>query len=141
MGKRLLISVELVAKVEEKACRLARETAGGGEGKVGCDQEGVNVFRVNVARDCFVVAGRASVFEDSSVVGCKPEKTEDSRVHLRVGCSEVMDGEMRLVYFRYFHNMKERGGRISDGDNSARVKSGFGDKIVMWWGRILGSAE
>ncbi len=63
MRKKTLISVELVTKVEEEACRLARETTGGGKGKVGCDQEGVNVFGVDVARDCFVVAGRARVFE------------------------------------------------------------------------------
>ena len=37
VSKRRLIDVELVAKVEEKACRLARETAGVGEGKVGSD--------------------------------------------------------------------------------------------------------
>jgi hypothetical protein len=43
-GEEDLISVELVAKVEVEACRLARETAGGGKGKVGGDQERVNVF-------------------------------------------------------------------------------------------------
>ncbi len=36
-GKKTLISVELVAKVEEEACRLARKTAGGGKSKVGGD--------------------------------------------------------------------------------------------------------
>jgi hypothetical protein len=141
VGKKTLISVELVAKVEEEACRLARETAGGGKGKVGCDQEGVKVFSVNVARDCFVVAGRASVFEDSSVVGCKPEKTEDSCVHLRVGGSEVVDGEVRLVYFRDFREMIERRGSVADGNNGAGVKSSVGDKIVVWRWWVLRSAE
>ena len=31
--------MELAAKMEEKTCRLARETASGGEGEVGSDQE------------------------------------------------------------------------------------------------------
>ncbi len=130
MGKKTLISVELVAKVEEKACRLARETAGGSKGKVGCDQERVNVVGVDLARDCFVVAGRASVFEDSSVVGCKPEKTADSCVHLRVGCSEVMDGEMRLVYCLYFREMEERRGKT-------RSWCGGGGFFDAWKGRVL----
>jgi hypothetical protein len=133
--------VELVAKVEEEACRLARETAGGGKGKVGCDQEGVNVLGVNVASDCFVVAGRASVFEDSAVVGCKPEKTEDSCVHLWVGCSEVVDREVRLVYFRDFRQMKERRGSVADGDDGTGVKGGVGDEIVVRRGWVLGGTE
>jgi hypothetical protein len=141
VGKKTLISVELVAKVEEEACRLAREMAGGGKSKVGCDQEGVNVFSGNVARDCFVVAGRASVFEDSSVVGCKPEKTEDSRVHLWVGCAEVVDGEVRLVYFRYFSNMKEKRGSVADGYDGSGVKSSVGNKIVMWRWWVLRCTE
>ncbi len=61
MGEKTLVSVELVAKVEEEACRLARETAGGVEGEVRCDEEVVDVFVVYFAGDCFVVAGRASV--------------------------------------------------------------------------------
>jgi hypothetical protein len=88
-----------------------------------------------------VVAGGTSVFHDSAVVGSKPEKTEDSRIHVWVGGSEVMDGEMRLVHFLYFRKMKEGGGRVSDGKEGSGVKSGFGDQIVMWRGRALGSAE
>ncbi len=61
MGAKTLVSVELVAKVEEEACRLARETAGGVEGEVRSDEEVVDVIVVNFAGDCFVVAGRASV--------------------------------------------------------------------------------
>ncbi len=34
MRAKILVSVELVAKVKEEACGLARETAGGGEGEV-----------------------------------------------------------------------------------------------------------
>jgi hypothetical protein len=61
VGAKTLVSVELVAKVEEEACRLARETAGGVEGEVRSDEEVVDVIVVNFAGDCFVVAGRASV--------------------------------------------------------------------------------
>ncbi len=69
-----------------------RETASGGKGKVGCDQEEVNVFSVNVARDCFVVAGGASVLHDGAVVGSKPEKAEDSRVQGWDCDAQVVDG-------------------------------------------------
>jgi hypothetical protein len=139
--EKTLISVELVAKVEEEACRLARETAGGGQGKVGCDQERVNGFSVNFACDCFVVAGGAIILHDGAVVGSKPEKTEDSCVHLRVGGSEVVDGEVRLVYFRDFREMIERRGSVADGNNGAGVKSSVGDKIVVWRWWVLRSAE
>ncbi len=61
MGEKTFVSVEFVAKVEEEACRLARETTGGVEGKVRRNEEVVDVFVVNFAGDCFVVAGRASV--------------------------------------------------------------------------------
>jgi hypothetical protein len=49
--------------MEEKASRLAGETTGGGEVEVGGNQEVGNVFRVNVAGDCFVVAGGAGSFK------------------------------------------------------------------------------
>ena len=129
--------MELVAKVEEEACRLARETAGGGKGKVGCDQEGVNVFSVDVSRDCFVVAGGASVLHDGAVVRGEPEEAEDSGIQVTVGGAQVMDGNVRFVYGLYFCEVKERGGRVSDCDDGARVKSGSGDQIVMWWRRVL----
>ena len=73
MGKRRLIDVKLVAKVEEKACRLARETAGVGEGKVGGDQEVVDSIVVDLAGDCLVVAGGAIVSENGSLVGGCPQ--------------------------------------------------------------------
>jgi hypothetical protein len=50
--------VKLVAEMEEKASRLARETTSCGEGEVGGDQEVGDVFSVNVYGDCGVVAGR-----------------------------------------------------------------------------------
>ncbi len=106
--------MELVAKVEEEACRIARETVSGCEGEVGSDQEVSDVLSVNFAIDGLVVAGRASVFQDSAVVGGEPKKTEDSRVHLWVGGAEVMDRQVRFVDFRDFREMKERSGRVSD---------------------------
>ncbi len=51
MGERTLISVELVAKMEEEACRLARETAGGGEGEVRRDEEVVDIGCIDFASD------------------------------------------------------------------------------------------
>ncbi len=57
------VGVKLVAEMEEKASRLAGETTGGGEVEVGGNQEVGNVFRVNVAGDCFVVAGGAGSFK------------------------------------------------------------------------------
>ena len=133
--------MELVVKVEEKACRLARETASGGEGEVGSDQEVRNVLGVDFARDGLVVAGGASVFHDGAVIGGEPEKTEDGCVHLWVGGSEVVHCKLRFVHCLYFRDIKERGGRVADCDDGARVKSGFGGEIVMWRGRILGSTE
>ncbi len=56
--------MQLVAKVKEEACRLARETAGGGKGEVGSEQEIVDVVVIDRAGDSSVVAGRASVAED-----------------------------------------------------------------------------
>ncbi len=73
LGKwKTLISVELVAKVEEKASRLTGETTGGGEVEVGGDQEVREIFCVNVARDCFVVTGGAGVLHHGAVVGGEP---------------------------------------------------------------------
>jgi hypothetical protein len=61
VGAKTSVSVELVAKVEEEACRLARETAGGVEGEVRRDEEVVDVVVVNFAGDCFVVARNGRV--------------------------------------------------------------------------------
>ena len=72
VGMRGLIDVKLVAKVEEKAGGLARETAGAGEGKVGGDQEIVDRIVIDLAGDCLVVAGGAIVSEDGSLVGGGP---------------------------------------------------------------------
>ena len=139
--EKTLISVELVAKVEEEACRLARETAGGGQGKVGCDQERVNGFSVNVACDCFVVAGGALVLHDGAVVGSKPEKTEDSRVQ-GWGCgAQVVDGQKRFCDRLDFGDVEARGGSVADGDDGPGVKSSGRDEIVVRRRRVFGGAE
>ncbi len=83
--------MKLVAEMEEKASRLAGDTTGGGEVEVGGDQEVGDVFRVNVAVDCFVVAGGAGVLHNGAVVGCEPERTEDSGIHGGVGGAQVVD--------------------------------------------------
>ncbi len=76
------VSVELVTEMEEKASRLASETASGSEGEVGGNQQIVDVFRVNFASDGCVVAGRARVLHYSSGVGGEPEEAEDCSVHV-----------------------------------------------------------
>ncbi len=78
-----------------------------------------------------MAAGGGSIFHDGAVVGGKPEKTEDSCVHVGVGGSKVVHGKMRFVHRLDFRKMKERGGRVSDCNDCARVESGFGDKIVI----------
>ncbi len=133
--------MELVAKVEEEACRLARKTARGGKGEVGGNQEVIDVVCVDVTRDGGVVAGGTGVFQDSAVVGSKPEKTEDSRIQVGIGGSEVMNGEMRLGHFLDFRKMEGGGGRVADGQDGAGVKSSFGNQIVVGRGRVLGGAE
>ncbi len=102
MSEKTLVSVELVTKMEEEACRLARETAGGGEGEVRCDEEVVDVFVVNFAGDCFVDAGRASVAEDGSLVGGGPHEAEDGGVNRGVGGSQVVEEKVVLGGGEYF---------------------------------------
>ncbi len=135
------VGVKLVAEMEEKASRLAGETTGGGEVEVGGDQEVGNVFRVNVAGDCFVVAGGAGVLHNSAVVGCEPERTEDSGVHGGVGGAQVVDREERFRDGRDFGEVKVRRGSVADGDDGTGVKGGVRDEIVVRGGRILGSTE
>ena len=79
------------AKMEEEACRLARETAGGGEGEVGRDEEVVDVFSVNLAGDSGMVAGRAGVAENSALVGGGPHEAEDGSVDRGVGGAQIVE--------------------------------------------------
>ena len=116
--------MELVAKVEEEACGLARETAGVGESEMGSDQEIVDVVVVDLAGDCFVIAGRARVAEDGALVGGGPHKTEDSSVDRRVGCAKVMEGKVILGVGEHFCQVKRGGWCVADSNNRARSESG-----------------
>ncbi len=91
------ISMELVAKVEEEACRLARKTVVGGESKVGGNQEVGEVGSVDLAGDSMVVAGRAGVFQDSLPVRSNPDETKGGGVEGRGGGSEVVKTELVFV--------------------------------------------
>ncbi len=126
--------MKLVAKVEEKAGGLARETAGAGEGKVGCDQEVVDGVIVDLAGDGQVVAGGASVAEDGSLVGGGPQETEDSSVKRRVGCSQVVEGQVVLGVGEHFSQVERRVGGVADSDNRAMDKlCGREEVVVRWW--------
>ncbi len=116
--------MKLVANVEEEACRLARETAGVGKGEMGGDQEFGDVFGVDFAGDCFVVAGRASVAENGALVGSGPHETEGSSVERRVGGSQVVEGKVILSVGDDFGEMKFRLGGVTDGHNRARDEFG-----------------
>ncbi len=112
-----LIDVKLVAKVEEKAGRLAREAAGAGEGKVGGDQEVVDVVVVDLAGDGLVVAGGASVAEDSSLVGGGPQETEDSRVDGGVGGSQIVERQVVFGVGEHLSQVKQGGWGVADSNN------------------------
>ena len=135
------VDVKLVAEMEEETSRLTGETTSGGKGKVGSNQQVVKGVRVDVAGDGGVVAGRAGVSHDGAVVGCEPEKAEDSGVHGRVSGTQVVDRKER---FRDGLNSGEvKGGRgiVAEGDDGAGVKGGVGYEIVVWRGGCFGCAE
>ncbi len=136
-----LIDVKLVAKVEEEACRLARETAGVGKGEMGGDEEFVDVFGVDLAGDCFVVAGRASVAKNSALVGSGSHATEDSSVERRVGGSQEVEGKMILGVGEDFRQVKLRVGGVADSDNGARNKLCRREEVVVRWWWVLRGAE
>ena len=116
--------MELVAKVEEEACGFARETAGVGEGEVGGDQEIVDVVVVDLAGDCFVVAGRARVAEDGSLVGGGPHETEDSGVERGIGCPQIVKGKVVLGVGEDFGQVEFRLRGVTDSYNRAREEFG-----------------
>jgi hypothetical protein len=49
----------------------------------------------------------ASVFHDGFVVGCEPEKTKDSGVHVSVCGTQVVDGEERSRDYLDFCEVNE----------------------------------
>ena len=114
--------MKLVANVEEEACRLARETAGVGESEMGGDQEIGNVFGVDLADDCVVAAGRASVAENSALVGSGPHETKNGSIDRRVGGSQVVEGKMSLGVSEDFRQVEVRVGGVADSDNRSRVR-------------------
>ncbi len=93
--EKTLISVELVAKVEEEACRLARETAGGGQGEVRRD-------------------------ENSALVGGGPHEAEDCSIERGVGGAQVVEGQVVFGGGEDFGQVKLGLGVVADGDNGAR---------------------
>ena len=94
--ERPLIDVELVFEVEDQTCRLASETARGGEGQMRGNEKVRDVSCVDFACDSSVIAGRASGFEDSATIWSVPDETEDGRVKCRGGGAKVVNGEMGL---------------------------------------------
>ena len=80
----------MFAEMEEETSRLTRETTSRGEDKVGCYQEVWDVGGVDFARDSGVVAGGASVFEDSAAIRSDPDETEDGSVKGARGGPEVV---------------------------------------------------
>ncbi len=133
--------MELGAKVEEEACRLARETTGVGKGEMRGNQEFGDVFGVDLAGDCFVAAGRASVAENSALVGSSPHETESSSVERRVGGSQVVEGKMSLGVGEDFRQVKVRVGGVADSDNRARNKLCKREEVVVRWWWVLRGAE
>ena len=133
--------MELVAKVEEEACRLAREATGGGERKVGGNQEVGEVGSVNLSGDGMVVAGRTGVFQDSLFVRSNPDETKGGSVEGRGGGSEVVETEQVFVRREHFGEIKERAGGVADSDDGAGVEGGLGLKIVVRWRGHLGGAK
>ncbi len=131
----------MVAEMEEKAGRLARETAGGSEGKVGGSQQVVQVVRVDFAGDGGVVAGRAGVFQDGSGVGGEPKKTEDSRVQSWGRGAQIVKGEQSFGDEGDFGEVEGRCGSVADGDDGSGKKCCGGDQIVMRGRGIDGGAE
>ena len=93
------VDMELVAEMKEKTGRLARQTTRGGEDEVGGYQEVGDVGGVNFARDSGVVAGWASVFEDSAAIRSDPDETENGSVERASGGPEVVQRLERLSEF------------------------------------------
>ncbi len=133
--------MKLRTKVEEKAIRLARETADRGEEEVGGNREVGDVGSVNFTSDSGVVAGRAGVLKNSATIGSEPHETEDCNVQVRGGGSEVVERQVSFVERENFSQMKGGGRGVTDSDDGGGVQSGGGDKVVVRGGRDLGRAE
>ena len=107
---------------------------------MGGDQEIVDVFGVNFSGDSDVVAGRASVAENSALVGSCPHETKDSRVDGRGGGPQVVEGQVGFGVGENFGDVQARGGVVSDSNNGSGGNLGRREKIVMrWWGGVRGA--
>ena len=113
--------MELVAKVEEEACRRARKTASGSEGKMRRDEEVVDVGCIDFAGDRSMVAGRAFVAEHCHVVGGNPEGAEDGGVKRGIGGSKVAHRQVVFGDGANFGDVEFGVGGVADGENGAWV--------------------
>ena len=131
-----LVDVELFTQMKEEARRLTRETTSRGEDKVGCYQEVWDVGGVDFARDSGVVAGWASVFEDSAAIRSDPDETENGSVEGASGGPEVVQGQQRLSEVEDLSQVKSRVGGVADGNDSGGEQCSGGYEIMVrwWWG-------
>ena len=88
-----------------------------------------------------MVAGWASVFEDSAAIGGKPDETEDSGIQSRGGSAEIVNRQTDLVDAEDFGQVEGGGGGVADGNVCGGKQSGSGDEVVVWGRRCFGSAE
>ncbi len=74
------------------------------------------------------------------MVGGGLHEAEDGSVERGIGGSKVVEGKVVLGGGEYFGQVKLRVRGVADSKNRARVKSGCGYEIVLWWGWVRGSA-
>ncbi len=108
---------------------------------MGGDQEIVDIFGVNFSGDSDVVAGRASVAENSALVGSGPHETKDSRVDGRGGGPQVVEGKVGFGVGDNFGDVESRGGVAADSNNGSGGELGRRKKIVVRWGWCVGGAK
>ncbi len=113
--------MELVAKVEEEACRRTRKTASGSEGKMRRDEEVGDVSCIDFAGDRSMVAGRAIVAEHGHVVGSNPDEAEDGGVKRGIGGPKVAHRQVVFGDGANFGDVEFGVGGVADGDNGAWV--------------------
>ena len=118
---KTLISVELVAKVEEETSRLTRETTSGSGGKMRRDEEVGDVGCIYLAGDRSMVAGRAFVAEHGHVVWGNPKEAEDGGVERGIGGSKVAHRQMVFGDGANFGDVEFGVGGVADGENGAWV--------------------
>ncbi len=98
---------------------------------MGGDQEIVDVFSVDFSGDSNVVAGRASVAENSALVGSGPHETKDSHIDGRGGGPQVVEGKVGFGVGENFGDVELRGGVVADSNNGSSGNLGRREKIVV----------